>query len=236
MARREATHRIAPRAARSATALPILLSLAAMTGASCRSTPTDCRHDSTERCLWEAGVARPIETPSEGDLDRNPELGDGGVTNETTQIDKTLTEMVSIIAAGLEWSLVDERARTLCSEAPAEPEPEPGMPVPIPDAWTCAIRELDLADQSLALEASTGVLSLSASDIGDVESAQLFELAQQRFDGWCAGGSFKEFEGQGLAEFYRCSLPDGPYLVIARFPRDLDAGRWQVSIAIVDAG
>ena len=40
----------------------------------------------------------------------------------------------------------------------------------------------------------------------------------------------------GLQDYYRCSLPEGPYLVVARFPRDAKASRWQVSIAIVNAG
>lgn len=215
----------------------IVPALGLLTGASCRTTPKDCRHESTERCLWEAGVAPPT-TPSNDDNipDGNGELDDDGVAGEPTQLDATLEAMVTIIAAGLEWSLVDERARALCGDAPAAPELSADMPAPTSDAWTCAIRELEIDDQPLQLEASNGVLSLSAFDIGDPESAELFEVAQRRFDGWCAGNTFKEFEGEGLAEFYRCSLPEGPYLVIARFPRDLGAGRWQVSIAIVDAG
>ena len=213
-----------------ATAIAIGVSLA------CRTAPTDCKHDSSERCLWEAGVAPPTPTQTEQDPASEDEPGEGGVASEATRLDETLAEMVEIIGAGLEWALVDELARGLCSAAPSTPELDPDMPAPTPDAWICAIRELSLGSQTLELEASNGVLSLSASDIGDSDSAELFETAQRRFDDWCAGEVLREVEGEGLAEFYRCSLPEGPYLVVARFPRDLKAGRWQVSIAIVDAG
>jgi hypothetical protein len=216
--------------------LPVVLALVGLGGASCRSTPTDCKHDSTERCLWEAGVAPPTPTQNDPNPNGEDDLGDDGVASELTRLDETLGEMVSIIGAGLEWSLVDERARTLCSDTPNAPELGPDMPPPTPDAWTCAIRGLGLEDQELELEASNGVLSLSAMDIDDTNSAELFELAQRRFAGWCAGEVLREVEGEGLAEFYRCSLPEGPYLVIARFPRDPKATLWQVSIAIVDAG
>jgi hypothetical protein len=220
---------------RSAHAVPLVLALAGLIGASCRSTPTQCEHENTERCLWEAGVSPP-PSPDDPDPAAGGEDGEGGVASETTELDQTLAQMVSIIGAGLEWSLVDERARALCSGEPRDPEPDPERPTAAPDAWTCAIAGLEINDQPLSLEATDGVLSLSAVDIGEAESAELFEFAQRRFDGLCAGDPFTQFEGEGLQEYYRCSLPEGPYLVVARFPRDAKASRWQVSIAIVNAG
>jgi len=213
----------------------VVLALACLTGGSCRSVATDCEHESTERCLWEAGKA-PTPITNNPDPDGGDgELVDPGVASGPTELDETLSRMVAIIGAGLEWSLVDERARALCSGEPGDPEPGPELPPPAANAWTCAITELKIHDQPLALEASEGVLSLSAVDIGDAESAELFEFARSRFNGWCAAPC-SQFEGQNLQEFCRCSLPEGPYLVVARFPRDLKADRWQVSIAIVDAG
>ena len=222
---------------RPAHAVPVVLALAGLLGASCRSTPTSCEHESTERCLWEAGVSPP---PSSDDLD--PEGGaeaeEGGVASEPTELDETLAQMISIIGACLEWALVDEHARGLCSGEPRDPDLDidPEQPGATLDAWTCATAGLEINEQPLVLEASDGVLSLSAVDIGDAESAALFEFAQQRFDGLCAGDPFIQFEAEGLQEYYRCSLPEGPYLVVARFPRDAKATRWQVSIAIVNAG
>jgi hypothetical protein len=212
-----------------------VLALAVLMGASCRSTPTQCEHDSAERCLWEAGVSPPSR-PDDPNPEGGAEIGEDGVASEPTELDETLGEMVGIIAAGLEWPLVDEHARALCSGEPRDPEPNPELPPSSPNAWTCAITGLEIHEQQLALEASDGVLSLSAIDIGEAESAELFEFAQRRFDGWCAGDPFTQFEGEALQEYYRCSLPEGPYLVVARFPRDAKASLWQVSIAIVNAG
>jgi hypothetical protein len=218
----------------------VLVTLALMS-AGCRTRPAECRHENLERCLWERGTA----SPGPGSNDEGGKSGgasdDGGldgieVTPEATRLDATLTRMTEIIAAGIEWALVDESARSLCTSPPHSPDPQPGLPDPTPDAWTCSITDLELGEQALELEAGQGVLSLSAVDLDDDDSAALFELAQRRFDGWCAGRGLKQLESDGLAEFYRCSLADGPYLVIARFPRDPEAGRWQISIAIVDAG
>jgi hypothetical protein len=212
-------------------ALLVALALAGLTGASCRSVPTDCDHDSAQRCLWEAGVALP-PVANNSNFDDGDEAGDPGVASGPTALDQTLSRMVAIIGAGLEWSLVDERARALCSGEPRDSEGSAdtrGSSV-----WICA-SELEIQGQPLALEASHGVLSLSAVDLGDAESAEFFEYARRRFDGWCAT-PFSAIEGPNLQEFYRCSLPAGPYLVLARLPRDAKAQRWQVSIAILDAG
>jgi hypothetical protein len=215
-------------------ALLVALALAGLTGASCRSVPTECEHDSVERCRWEAGVAPP-PVANNSNFDDGDEAGDPGVASDPTALDETLARMVAIIGAGLEWSLVDQRARALCSGEPRDPAADSELPPKAPSAWSCVIEELEIHDQPLTLEASHGVLSLSAAEIGDAESAELFEFARRRFAGWCAT-PFTSFEGQGLQEFYRCSLPAGPFLVLARFPRDLKADLWQVSIAILDAG
>lgn len=220
---------------RAAHAVPVVLALAGTLGASCRSTPTRCEHESAERCLWEAGVSPPPR-PDDLDPEAGAEAEEGGVASEATELDETLAAMISIIGAGLEWTLVDERARALCGGEPRDPETETDSDAEQPGAWTCATAGLEINEQPLALEASDGVLSLSAVDIGDAESAELFEFAQRRFDGLCAGEPFTQFEAEGLQEYYRCSLPEGPYLVVARFPRDAKATRWQVSIAIVNAG
>jgi hypothetical protein len=89
--------------------------------------------------------------------------------------------------------------------------------------------------QSLALEATAAVLSLTADALDETRSEELYELARARFAPWCAG-AFEELEGTDHLVFYRCALPEGPFLVVARFPRDLEAGQWQVSIAVLDAG
>jgi hypothetical protein len=228
----------------------LLWSLPLLTGASCRATPTDCTHNSNERCLWEQAVVAPVNDDGQldgGELAVDP---DGADPTEQAALEHTLTSVIEIMQLGLEWPLVDQRARTLCSQQDAEGElTEAAIVVadegastdegPSTDeaalAWSCPVAKLELDGESLALEASQGVISLSASDLDALRSEQLQERARTRFAQKCLG-EFEEIEGAKLEAFYRCALPEGPYLVIARFPRDVEADLWQVSIAVVDAG
>jgi len=122
---------------------------------------------------------------------------------------------------------------------PDKPKPKPkrgkrGKPDE-PEIWRCSLEWLKINEVELVLEASEGVISLSAEGLAREPSEAVAAFAQARFDDWCAT-EFEEFEGVGLDVVRRCDLPEGPYLVIARFPRDKDAMTWQVSIAVVDAG
>lgn len=215
-----------------------LLLLTTLAGASCRTAPSDCSYESNERCLWERGVVEPDDR--QGDLEGG-ELGsdpDGSGPAERTELEHTIGSVIEIMRGGLEWPLVDQLARRLCSqadvdgtliEAEVELADESGL------AWSCAVANLELDGERLTLEASRGVISLSASDLDAARSEQLLERARARFAHKCAG-AFEELEGAKLEVFHRCALPEGPYLVVARFPAELEADRWQVSIAVVDAG
>jgi hypothetical protein len=215
----------------------VLLALPLLAGVSCRTTPSDCKHESSERCLWERAVVEPDN--GEGQLD-GAEFGndpDGTDPTERAELEHTLSSVIEIMRGGLEWPLVDQRARTLCRredadgtlvEAQIEAD-ETGL------AWSCAVANLEIDGQSLALEASRGVISLSASDLDAARSEELLERARTQFAHKCAA-AFEELEGAKLEVFHRCALPEGPYLVVARFPADAEAERWQISIAVVDAG
>jgi hypothetical protein len=241
---------VTPPRHRSLLYVGVLWSLPLLSGASCRATPTDCTHDSNERCLWEQAVVAPVN--DDGPLD-GAELGgdpDGTDPTEQAELEHTLTSVIEIMQLGLEWPLVDQRARVLCSQRDAEGEVIEASVVAADEgvaaneaaptdeaalAWSCPVANLELDGESLALEASHGVISLSASDLDAPRSEQLQERARTRFAQKCQG-EFEEIEGAKLEVFYRCALPEGPYLVIARFPRDVEADLWQVSIAVVDAG
>jgi hypothetical protein len=216
----------------------VSLALPLLAGASCRTRPTDCAHDSSQRCMWERGVVAPED--GVGELDGGEPSGDSDGTTpaERAELENTLTSIVEIMRVGLEWSLVDQRARVLCSQADAEGvigevavavADEAGL------AWSCPVANLELDDQSLTLEASQGVISLSASELDATRSEQLAERARARFAHKCRG-PFEELKGAKLEVFYRCALPEGPWLVVSRFPHDVEADLWQVSIAVVDAG
>ena len=215
-------------------------------GASCPTKTDDCRHGNEQRCLWEQGEAN-RDGDGAGDSSANGPIDtDTAIASreEATELDQALADMIEIMGAGFEWALIDERARAMCIEfGNRDDEFDDGdgsarEPTPNPDdaeAWSCPIFALDINGQPLELEASAGVISLSAEPLDADQSAALLEFARARFDDRC-GGNFEEIEGPKLEVYHRCALPEGPYLVVARFPRDLEADQWQVSIAVVDAG
>jgi hypothetical protein len=208
-----------------------------LAGASCRATPTECKHDSSERCRWEHGIVAPEDGIAELDGGEPGGDPDGPTVHERAELDHALTSVIEIMQGGLEWPLVDQRARSLCSQVDAEGvlsvaaislADEAGL------AWSCPIANVSLEDQSLTLEASQGVISLTASELDATRSEQLAERARSRFAHKCLG-EFEELKGAKLEVFHRCALPEGPYLVVSRFPDDLEADLWQVSISVVDA-
>jgi hypothetical protein len=227
-----------PRAPLRRPLLTLLLALPVLGGASCPKKPAGCEYDSTERCLWEEAAEQP-EHPAGEQGEGGEFIDDNGVGPIATDtLDTTLNSMIDIMHAGLEWSLVDARARELCRTRDEEGELVASKVEYVDDSqerWSCPVADLELDDQEVRLEASSEVISLSAVDLDALQSETLLDFARTRFDEWCAG-DFEEIESPKLEVFYRCPLPEGPYLVVARFPRDLDAGRWQVSIAVVDAG
>ena len=227
-------------------ALPCMLGLM---GAACPRKPEDCEHDSLERCNWEEAVGSAAsagpDSKTGGDEFGSP-AGGGTLEVEADDLDDTLADMVEIMGAGLEWSLTDARARDLCRVRNENGKlvRAPVIPVAEGDAakakaklvtWRCHLEWLEISGVSLELEASEGVISLSAEDLDLDASEALASFARARFDDRCRD-EFEEFEGAGLDEFQRCALPEGPYLVIARLAQNPEATRWQVSIAVVDAG
>lgn len=218
----------------------LLLAAPLLVAASCPRRDDPCRRKSSqERCLWLQGVANPEPRVDESDHGR--ELGNesgGPSTGEPAELERVMTDVVEIMRFGLEWRLVDQRARELCRTrdedgalVPADVTlAEDGRP-----AWTCPVAGLELDGEELLLEASAGVISLSSLELDASRSDALFDLARARFEPRC-DGAFEELDGAKGEVFQRCPLPEGPFLIVGRFPRDREADRWQVSIAVVDAG
>ncbi|KIG12084.1 hypothetical protein DB30_02058 [Enhygromyxa salina] len=224
----------------------VVAGLVVLVTSSCRTTPRDCDDATNERCLWNQGLRKPIASdnePGQDEVATDPHTSLGS----DAKLNEAVTQLVDMMRTGLEWSLVDARARSLCvSEVEADPATDPPTdPATDPPtdgdegggasaAWHCDTALL-IDTQNLVLEATAAVLSLSTAPLDESASAELLDLARGRFEPWCAS-EFEELEGTNHLLFYRCALPEGPFLVVARFPRDLDAGAWQVSIAILDAG
>ena len=214
------------------------LALVPVVASGCRHRPTDCAYDSVERCLWEGGVAKPDEQSGTGNVDNGVDVEGEGLG----PLDQTLDDIVELMGVGLEWSLVDERTRAMCADEPraAGVETKDGEQPEAPavgEPWSCRPQqELEINGIPLLLEAGSGVVALSTISATDEQSAEMVEFALTRFDDWCDRDYFDPLEGQIYQELYRCSLPEGPFLLVGRFARDLDADVWQVSIAVMDEG
>ncbi|NVB38492.1 hypothetical protein G6O69_11685 [Pseudenhygromyxa sp. WMMC2535] len=227
------------RAPRCLALLSLALSPLSSTG--CAKTPPDCEYDSVERCLWERGRAKPDDpNASTAKVDDGSELT--SQRRDASPLDRTVDDLIELMGVGLEWALIDERARAMCIEAPKRPpsprrDEDEDEPPAAGEPWLCDPGEdLTINGNGLILEAGDGVIALTSTEVDEAGSAEVVEFALQRFDDWCARNFFEPVEGKIHEELYRCSLPEGPFLVVSRFPRDLDADRWQVSIAVMDAG
>lgn len=203
----------------------------------CPRTPPDCEYDSVERCLWERGQTAPEgkDPKDSATSGLDPELlaGDDEPFERWEELDEAVDGLAGLIAAGLEWELFDAKARELC-EYP--PEPRVDAEGRALRAWACPLaHQLALDDKPLVLELGEGVASLSADELSERTSGKLVALALDSTADACMD-EFESVEGPVNQEFLRCTLRTGPMLYIGRFPRDLDADRWQVSIAVVDSG
>lgn len=222
-----------------AAALSVLsvLSVAAL---ACHRPPPDCEYDSVERCLWDRGGVTPgssegVGTPDEAGGAQGQVDGEDELVERWDELDVALGQLAELIGSGLEWPLIDERARALCGSPPELRETTEGA-ADDPPAWACPLAEaLELDGTALMLEVGEGVVSLTADAVTDRVSGKLVELALTTTRGSCLD-NFQSVDGPVNQEFSTCTLRAGPLLYVGRFPRDLDADRWQVSIAVVDAG
>jgi hypothetical protein len=212
-----------------------LLVLVALSG--CPRTPPDCEYDSVERCLWERGQTKPDgkDPKDSGTSGLDPDLleGDDEPFERWVELDQAVDGLAGLVGAGLEWPLFDAKARELCEYPPEVRVDAEGV---LLRAWSCPLGQpLALDDKPLVLELGEGVASLTADALSERASGKLVALALDSTADACLD-EFESVEGPVNQEFLRCTLRTGPMLYIGRFPRDLDADRWQVSIAVVDAG
>jgi hypothetical protein len=207
----------------------------------CHGRPPDCEYDSVERCLWDRGGVTPgssetVGSPDEGGGASGQVDGPTDAVERWDELEVVLGQLGELIGSGLEWPLVDERARTLCGTLPEPREATSNAPPADPHAWVCPLAQALVLDGTvLMLEVGEGVVSLTADALTDQVSGKLVERALATTRGSCSD-NFQSVDGPVNQEFSTCTLRAGPLLYVGRFPRDLDADRWQVSIAVVDAG
>lgn len=237
-------------------ALPMLLFSAGCT----RRTPAGCERGwSKERCAWVLAQRRSTE-PGSGDGGDGQSVDGREPSREPgwSEAEDVIDAAVDHFAAGLPTTLANHEMLALCAEPPTE-DALVGA-----SAWACRLAappRLDGFEFTLELN-EAGVIALHTSGLSGEESARLLTAARRRWSTWCddrpsaAGPSAEGKTGDADArrrpsgfrpvedtppdvEFERCALPEGPTLLLGRFPEnfeDIDSDVWHVSVSIMGPG
>jgi hypothetical protein len=197
-----------------------------------RATDRACEGMTREQCAWDRARRGAKATPG-GD----GAVGSAGVTVEL-QADRSWNRAEEILRATADWlaqglggAAVDTQVRQWCADPPAIVDKGHGP------SWICHMSEPPrIAGRDLTLEGSgSGVLALAARELSGDHSRRLVEEALGRWSSWCTDARFSPIERFQDEEFHRCALPGGPLLVVGRFPQDLEADLWQVSLTVMGA-
>jgi hypothetical protein len=95
---------------------------------------------------------------------------------------------------------------------------------------------LSVDGHALTLElGAEGVIGLVASDLSDTQSRDLLRAALTHGRSWCEGpwNAVGVRGDDAHQELHTCVAPGGSTLAAGRFPTDLEADLWQVSVSII---
>jgi hypothetical protein len=98
---------------------------------------------------------------------------------------------------------------------------------------------VSVAGHAFTLElGGTGVIGLVASELSGAQSTKLLQQALAQGSHWCAGSwtHVPVRDENAHEEFHTCPTRGGPTLAAGRFPKDLRADLWQVSVSVIGAG
>lgn len=193
--------------------------------------PRDCAGMTREQCLFERGKT------GETDGRKDPTASDTGdveVEFESagwTRMEQMLQDAAQWLADGLGGEVVSEQAKQWCADEPSVLDKGHGP------SWACHVEDPPrVAGRDVTLESgSSGILAMAARDLDGEQSQKLVRQAKARWRDWCVGSGFSAIERFAEEEFQSCALPGGPLLVIGRFPQDLEADLWQVSLTVMGA-
>ena len=210
---------------------PALLAAALVPACQHGRKPRDCAGMSREQCLFERGKSG----KTDGREDRRGR-GKGEVEVELesegwTRMEQMLQEAAGWLADGLGGQVVSEQAKQWCAGEPSVLDKGHGP------SWACHVEDPPrIAGRDFTLESGeSGILAVAARDLDGDQSQELIRQAKSRWREWCVGSGFSAIERFAEEEFQSCALPGGPLLVIGRFPQDLEADLWQVSLTVMGA-
>lgn len=153
---------------------------------------------------------------------------------EWTAVTGVVADIGETFAPGVSTVDVEALAERLCGRPPDRRE-EGGEIL-----YTCEPEpRLIVLNESLEYEISTsGVVGIVAPDLTAADSQELLQAAKAQLGGacrrpWTAVDASAE---NAHDEFYTCPQTNGSTLAVGRLPRDLVAGQWQFSLAVLGPG
>lgn len=208
------------------------IALAAVVGlVACASRETQSSRDAWQRAVRQGNPARA------GDPAANK--GGGDHTTADPSAWRDLATFTTSTADLLSLGTSTVPLATLIDRLCAEP-PESTREGPEPEAVRCPPKPaMEPLGHPLTLELGRGgTVGLVAVDLGDRDSADLVELSLKYMAGTCSRGwtQIPSRADNAHEEFHTCTTPTGSMVVLGRFPLDLNAGRWQFSLAVLGPG
>lgn len=196
------------------------------------------RETQSSRSAWKQAVERGEPgrsngaAPSRGNTSTND--SDHSAWRDLASFTTSTAELLSL---GTTTAPLARLVDKLCAEPPEEPGgAASGAPA---QALRCAPRPaMEPLGHPLTMELARGTVGLVAVDLSDRDSAALLEEALRQLAGTCAHGWTKipSRADNAHEEFHTCTARSGSTVVLARFPIDLGAERWQFSLAVLGPG
>jgi hypothetical protein len=203
-------------------------------GCAHRGESRDCTGLTREQCVWQHAKRDDGPGPDRDPTDASDSAVDIGWESEGswTRVEQMLEQAADWLSDGLGGQVLSREATQWCAQEPTPRDDGRG------ESWVCHVEDPPrIGDREFTLEASTsGVLAVAARDLDGKQSRQVVDLALRRWRDWCEGARFSRVERFQDEEFHRCALPGGPLLLVGRFPQDLEADLWQVSLTVMGAG
>jgi hypothetical protein len=207
---------------RAIVAVALVVALAGCT----RGQRDACRGKAQARCAWQDAVAQE-------DPDAPARDPDGSAADDPDAQDRpfperaVLARVADLMAEGMGPDVVVTAALGYCAQAAATTDDG--------TTRTCPLRGPGESGVVWSLEIRGDAVTLSALGLDGPQAQALWSSLRDRWARRCRE-PFAPIGGEEAhRELVRCSFGDGPVLVLGRFPRDLEADLWQVSLAVVSA-
>ncbi|GEM_PF-3772684 len=217
--------------------LKTMLGMLGMLGmlASCRPPAPGCkRGENLEKCIFHQGRR---EAPHTGAATHTPNLQQENpefAVEGWSRVDNNLIGVAKLMAAGMNHGTVESAVRDWCDdETHSLAMRRAGTNKSSPHSWICTLPDTDdLSQLPIYLEHQRGAISISIPSLGAKQSAATLRAMMQRWNRVCTRPLRLLERDERLEDLYTCELNGGPQIVLGRFPRDIDAGLWQVSLML----